>query len=347
MLIIGIAGGSGSGKTTVVKAITESLNKKVAVISQDSYYKDSSHIPVEDRKQINFDHPDAIDWELLCRQLKDLKSGKTIQQPVYSYISCSRSKTETVTVEPADVIIIEGILIFTCKELLDDIGRSLSFYILGDDTGQVQAILSPIWQDYDKNADKKLLPNSLRVKVQAEDGTSDFSRILGRKCDVSNINIYNNPTGGNPDGFSLREEGGEKPKDALEIKRDRGEACRVVREYFRWVRQQTDADHQSLVNDLLLRLMEPRDCKGELIESQCLSRDDAQHVLSVLFTQVLPDRLSRQDKFFEAKYMAHPEKRIYWMRNLMKSYAYKHIACARELWLRRKDVVLELEQQRQ
>lgn len=75
MLIIGIAGGSGSGKTTVVKANTESLNKKVAIISQDSYYKDSSHIPVEDRKQINFDHPDAIDWDLLCQQISELKAG--------------------------------------------------------------------------------------------------------------------------------------------------------------------------------------------------------------------------------------------------------------------------------
>lgn len=117
MLIIGIAGGSGSGKTTVVKAITESLNKKVAVISQDSYYKDSSHIPVEDRKQINFDHPDAIDWDLLCQQLSELKAGKTIQQPVYSYITCTRSKDDTVEIQPADVIIVEGILIFSVAKL--------------------------------------------------------------------------------------------------------------------------------------------------------------------------------------------------------------------------------------
>lgn len=117
MLIIGIAGGSGSGKTTVVKAITESLNKKVAVISQDSYYKDSSHIPVEDRKLINFDHPDAIDWDLLCQQLSELKAGKTIQQPVYSYITCTRSKEDTVEIQPADVIIVEGILIFSVAKL--------------------------------------------------------------------------------------------------------------------------------------------------------------------------------------------------------------------------------------
>lgn len=117
MLIIGIAGGSGSGKTTVVKAIQNHLNKKVAVISQDSYYKDSSHIPVEERKAINFDHPDAIDWDLLCDHLKSLREGKSIKQPIYSYITCTRSKTETITVNPADVIIVEGILIFSVAKL--------------------------------------------------------------------------------------------------------------------------------------------------------------------------------------------------------------------------------------
>lgn len=119
MLVIGIAGGSGSGKTTVVKAITQKLCGKVVVIPQDSYYKDSSHLPLEERQKINFDHPDAIDFKLLCEQLHDLKEGKTIEQPVYSYITCTRSTTETVTVEPADVIIVEGILIFTCKPLRD------------------------------------------------------------------------------------------------------------------------------------------------------------------------------------------------------------------------------------
>lgn len=117
MLIIGIAGGSGSGKTTVVKAITEQLREKVVVIPQDSYYKDSSHLPLEERQQVNFDHPDSIDFKLLREQVDDLKHGRQIEQPVYSYLTCSRSKTETVTVKPAEVIIIEGILIFTCPEL--------------------------------------------------------------------------------------------------------------------------------------------------------------------------------------------------------------------------------------
>lgn len=131
MLVIGIAGGSGSGKTTVVNAITEKLKERVVVIPQDSYYKDSSHLPLEERQQINFDHPDAIDFKLLCGQLKDLKNGKAIEQPVYSYITCSRSKTETVTVEPAEVIIIEGILVFTCKELRDQM--DIKIFVDADD----------------------------------------------------------------------------------------------------------------------------------------------------------------------------------------------------------------------
>ena len=139
MLVIGIAGGSGSGKTTVVNAITSKLKEKVVVIPQDSYYKDSSPLPIEERHKINFDHPDAIDWDLLCGQLKELKEGKTIEQPVYSYISCSRSKTETVTVAPAEVIIVEGILIFTCKELVDQM--NIKIFVDADDDDRLMRII--------------------------------------------------------------------------------------------------------------------------------------------------------------------------------------------------------------
>ena len=123
MLIIGIAGGTGSGKTTVVRKITEKFQKgEVVIVPQDSYYKDNSHLPLEERQKLNFDHPDSIDFDLLIEQLKDLKEGKTIQQPIYYYITCSRSATETVTVKPAHIIIVEGILIFTeprLREMLD------------------------------------------------------------------------------------------------------------------------------------------------------------------------------------------------------------------------------------
>ncbi len=141
MLVIGIAGGSGSGKTTVVKAISDNIKgEKVVIIPQDSYYKDSSDLTDEEKRHHNFDHPDAIDWDLLCQQLAELKAGKTIHQPVYSYISCSRSKTETVTVEPAGVIIIEGILIFTCKELRDQM--DIKIFVDADDDDRLMRVMA-------------------------------------------------------------------------------------------------------------------------------------------------------------------------------------------------------------
>ena len=117
MYIIGIAGGTGSGKTTVVKEIVNSLPKgSVVVIPQDSYYKDSSHVPVEERQFINFDHPDAFDWELLVKQIGMLREGKAIDQPTYSYITCTR-QSEVVHIEPKEVIIIEGIMALVNPEL--------------------------------------------------------------------------------------------------------------------------------------------------------------------------------------------------------------------------------------
>jgi uridine kinase len=117
MLIIGIAGGTGSGKTTVVNKIISSLPPgEVAVIPQDSYYKDSSHVPVEERSKINFDEPDAIEWTLLTEHLNQLRQGHAIEMPTYSYITCTRQK-ETVHVEPCDVVIVEGILVLTDPDM--------------------------------------------------------------------------------------------------------------------------------------------------------------------------------------------------------------------------------------
>lgn len=110
MMIIGIAGGTGSGKTTVVRKIVECFQSdEVVVLPQDSYYKDSSHIPVEKRQFINFDHPDAFDWALLSKHLEMLKHGKSIEQPTYSYLTCTRGE-KTIHIEPREVVIVEGIL---------------------------------------------------------------------------------------------------------------------------------------------------------------------------------------------------------------------------------------------
>ena len=110
MFIIGIAGGTGSGKTTVVRKLTERLPKgEVTVIPLDSYYNDSSHIPMEERQKINFDHPDAFEWRLLIKHLQELKQGHAVEQPIYDYITSSRQR-ETLHVEPSEIIIVEGIM---------------------------------------------------------------------------------------------------------------------------------------------------------------------------------------------------------------------------------------------
>ncbi len=122
MLVIGIAGGTGSGKTTVVKKIIENLPAgEVAVISQDSYYKDNSHLPLEERQKINFDHPASIEFELLVEHIKKLKEGHTVQEPIYSYLTCVRSE-ETREISPKSVIIIEGILVLFPAILREQMG---------------------------------------------------------------------------------------------------------------------------------------------------------------------------------------------------------------------------------
>ena len=119
MLIIGIAGGTGCGKTTVVNTILKELPQdEVVVISQDSYYKDTTHLSYEERVKINFDHPRSIDFDLLVNHLNELRKGNTIQQPVYSFVEHNRTGDSVLT-KPRKVIIVEGILILTNPEIRD------------------------------------------------------------------------------------------------------------------------------------------------------------------------------------------------------------------------------------
>ena len=119
MLIVGIAGGTGSGKTTVVKKVMEKFpNEQVVVIPQDAYYKDNGHIPLEERQKVNFDHPDSLEFTLLIDHLEKLREGQTIEMPVYSYLTCLRSK-ETIPVKPARVVVVEGIMILCDSRLRD------------------------------------------------------------------------------------------------------------------------------------------------------------------------------------------------------------------------------------
>ena len=119
MTIIGIAGGTGSGKTTVVRKIAEALPPHCAVVVPlDSYYNDTSSMTEEERHAINFDHPDAFDWKLLVKQVNELRHGIAIEQPTYSYLKCNRLP-ETIHIEPKPVIIIEGIMTLLNKKLRD------------------------------------------------------------------------------------------------------------------------------------------------------------------------------------------------------------------------------------
>ena len=117
MLIIGIAGGTGSGKTTVVNQIMNELPAdEVCVISQDSYYKATDNLTYDERVKINFDHPRAIDFELLIQHISDLKNGKIIEQPIYSFVTHNRTKDSIIT-HPRKVVVVEGILIFNSEQL--------------------------------------------------------------------------------------------------------------------------------------------------------------------------------------------------------------------------------------
>lgn len=145
MLIIGIAGGSGSGKTTVVNKIIDGLPKdEVTVISQDSYYKDNGHLNTEERTKINFDHPSSIEFKLLIEQLNMLRKGETIPMPIYSYVTCARSK-ETIPIKSKKVIILEGILVFTNAKLRDLI--DIKIFVDADADDRLMRI---IWRDIEE-----------------------------------------------------------------------------------------------------------------------------------------------------------------------------------------------------
>jgi uridine kinase len=154
MMVIGIAGGTGSGKTTVVRKIVEKLPAgQVVVIPQDSYYRDNSHLPIEKRQEINFDHPDSIEFELLEDHIRKLKLGQTIQQPIYSYITCTRS-SETIPIRPREIIIIEGILIL-CNKPLRDL-MDIKIFVDADPDDRLGRVISRDLEERGRSLDKVL-----------------------------------------------------------------------------------------------------------------------------------------------------------------------------------------------
>lgn len=118
IIVIGIAGGTGSGKSTLIKKIKEEFHDEITILSRDFYYKQHDDIPFEERKKLNYDHPNAFDTDLMIEHVRRLAAGETIERPVYDFTIHNRIN-ETVLVRPAKVIVVEGILIFENKELLD------------------------------------------------------------------------------------------------------------------------------------------------------------------------------------------------------------------------------------
>jgi uridine kinase len=131
-LVVGIAGGTASGKTTVARKVRDALaDCRVAFIDQDSYYRDLEDMTLEERREVNFDHPDAFDTDLLVDHLRELKAGRPIQKPVYDFVASTRKKNQTVRVDPGDMILIEGILVLHMKALRDEM--NVRIYVDTDD----------------------------------------------------------------------------------------------------------------------------------------------------------------------------------------------------------------------
>jgi len=154
MLVIGIAGGSGSGKTTVVNEIIKRLPKdSVAVISQDSYYFDNGHLPKDEKKLINFDHPNSIEWGYLIKHLDEIKKGESVDIPIYSYITCGRAN-ETIKVRPKKVVIVEGILVLTNPELRKRL--DIIVYVDADGDDRLMRIIKRDMQERGRSLDQAL-----------------------------------------------------------------------------------------------------------------------------------------------------------------------------------------------
>ena len=162
MLVVGIAGGTGSGKSTVVNRILERLPEdKVTILPQDAYYRDNSRLNLEDRQEVNYDHPDSVEFPLLIEHLMKLRAGKTIQRPIYSYLTCTRS-AETIPIEPRPVTILEGILILIPEKLRDLIDVKVFVDAEADD--RLSRVISRDIQERGRSVNKVLERYAKTVK---------------------------------------------------------------------------------------------------------------------------------------------------------------------------------------
>ncbi len=162
MLIIGIAGGSGSGKTTVVRKIVNALPAdSVAVVPQDAYYYDNGHLSQAEKDKINFDHPNSIEWDLLNHQVNMLKTGHEINMPTYSYVDCARGK-KTILLKPKKIIIVEGILILTNPPLRNQL--DIKLFVSTDSDDRLMRILRRDISERGRSYEEALLHYETFVK---------------------------------------------------------------------------------------------------------------------------------------------------------------------------------------
>lgn len=195
MLIIGIAGGTGSGKTTVVNRIAEQFSEKeVTVLTHDSYYYDSGHLSLEARRKKNFDHPAAIEFDLMIKHIKRLQAGKTIEEPVYSFITCTRQK-ETKSITPKKVLIVEGILCLSHEKLRDLM--DIKVFVDCDSDIRLTRVIKRDMEERGRNVDQVLDRYKKTVRpshLQFIEPTKQFADIIipqGGKNKIA-INILTN-----------------------------------------------------------------------------------------------------------------------------------------------------------
>lgn len=191
MLIIGIAGGTGSGKTTVVKKIFNQFSKgEVAILSHDSYYFDNSHLDLEERRKKNFDHPDSIEFELMTEHVKKLRNNEPIEEPVYSFITCTRSQ-ETNTIKPTKVLIIEGILCLTNEKLRDLM--DIKVYVDCDSDLRLSRVIRRDMQERGRDVEQVLARYEKTVRyshLQFIEPTKRFADIIIPQGGMNHVAIH-------------------------------------------------------------------------------------------------------------------------------------------------------------
>lgn len=201
------------------------------------------------------------------------------------------------------------------QKFIDSVRTCRSFYAVGLADGTITHIFSPVWHKYEES-----------------DGCLIFGHDLSQDCAQDRAvyiteNIYNNTTVGNAEAFSPEGEGerlGEIPDKKVRLG--------IVRNYFKWMETSGDSDHKAFLADIKYRICNPRNKKGEIVEELKLSEQQGDEVWQILTDRILANYLSGREQFFSDKYMTHPERRIYWMKNLMKKYGFGFIKDARNLW---------------